>query len=38
MWILMADMFMVILFLLCWLYVYFMTVAMYGSQHVFTCK
>ena len=37
MWILMVDMFMVFLFLLCWLYVYFMTTYMNGSQHGFTC-
>lgn len=35
-WILMVDMFMGILFLLCWLYVEFMETTMYGSQHVFT--
>ena len=34
---LMADMFIVFLFLLCWLYAHFMKIAMYGSQHVFTC-
>ena len=34
---LMVDTFIVFLFLLCWLYEHFMTVAMYGSQHVFTC-
>ena len=33
----MVDMFFVFMFLLCWLYVYFMTIAMYGSQHVYTC-
>ena len=37
-WILMADMFMVFMFLLCWLHAYLMTPAMYGFQHVFTCK
>jgi len=34
---LMADMFIVFLFLLCWLYAHFMAATMYGSQHVFTC-
>ena len=33
----MADILVVFMFLLCCLYVYFMTIAMYGSQHVFTC-
>jgi len=32
----MVDMFIVILFLLCWLYVHFMATFMFGSQHVFT--
>jgi len=31
---LMADMFIVLLFQLCWLYAHFMTATMYGSQHV----
>ena len=35
-WILMADISIVLLFLLCWLYVSFVTKFMYGSQHVFT--
>jgi len=35
---LMVDMFMIFLSLLCWLYVCFMIGAMYGSQHLFTCK
>ena len=34
----MADMFMIFLSLLCWLYVCSMTKTMYGSQHGFTCK
>ena len=34
----MVDIFTVILLLLCWLYVCFMTAVMYGSRHVFTCK
>ena len=34
---LMADMFIIFLFLLCWLYANLMTIVMYGSQHVFTC-
>ena len=29
---------LVFLLLLCWLYICFMTIAMYGSHHVFTCK
>ena len=29
---------LVFMMLLCWLYMCFMTVAMYGSHHVFTCK
>ena len=33
----MALLSLVFLSLLCWLYVYFMTVGMYGFQHVFTC-
>jgi len=33
----MADMFMIFLFLLCWLYVCFMTTTMHVSLHVFTC-
>ena len=33
----MANMFLIFLFLLCWLYAHFMTIAMYVSQHVFTC-
>jgi len=36
-WIFMADMIIVIMFLLCWLYVNFMATNMFGSQHVFTC-
>jgi len=34
---LMKVMFIVFMFLLCWLYAHFMTTIMYGSQHVFTC-
>ena len=34
---LMVDMFIVFMFLLCWLYAHFMRTTMYGSQHVFTC-
>jgi len=34
---LMADMFILFMSLLRWLYAYFMTTFMYGSQHVFTC-
>jgi len=34
---LMADVFMVFLFLVFWLYVCFMIAVMYGSQHLFTC-
>jgi len=34
---LMADMFIVFLFLLCWLYAHFITAVMYDSHHVFTC-
>ena len=33
-----ANMFILFLFLLCWLYVHFMTKAMFVSQHVFNCK
>ena len=33
----MADMFIVFMFLLCWLCVPFMTIVVYGSQHFFTC-
>ena len=29
---------LVFLLLLCWLSICFMTIAMYGSDHVFTCK
>jgi len=31
---LMANMYIVFMFLLCWLYAHFMTPAMYGSQHI----
>jgi len=34
----MAMFSLVFLFLLCWLYICFMTEAMYGSNHVFTGK
>lgn len=34
----MDDIFMVFILLLCWLYVCFMTISMYGYQHAFTCK
>jgi len=34
----MADMLMIFMSLLCWLYVCFMRTTMYGSQHVFTCE
>jgi len=34
----MGNMLMILLSLLCWLYVCFMTTTMYGSRHVFTCK
>jgi len=34
---LMADMFIVFLFLLCWLYAHFIIEIMYGSHHFFTC-
>lgn len=34
----MVDIIMVFMLLLCWLYDFFMTTTMYGSQHVFTCK
>jgi len=34
---LMAVMFIVFLFLLCWLYAHFMTTIINGFQHVFTC-
>lgn len=36
-WILMVDMFIVFMFLLCWLYVHFMKATMFFSQRVFTC-
>ena len=32
----MVDMFIVFMFLLCWLYAHFMTTIMYGFQQVFT--
>jgi len=33
----MAEMFIIILFLLCWISVHFMAASMFGSQNAFTC-